>query len=199
MNGYTVKIFFNLKEAFQDPLSMGFSGKNTVVDCHALRQAIFLTQRLNPRLLQLLHCGWIVCHWATREACIFVCCCCSVMSNSLWPHGLQHARLPCPSPTPRAYSCSCPLSWWCHPTYHPLLLPPSIFPSIRVFSSESVLCIRWPNYWSFSFSISPSHEYQDWLPLGCTGLISLQSKGLSRVFSNTTVQKRQFSGAQLSL
>ena len=77
-----------------------------------------------------------------------------------------------------------------------LLLLPSMFPSIRVFSSESVLCIRWPKYWSFSFSISPSNEY--------SGLISftmdwLQSKGLSRVFSSTTVQKHQFSGAQPSL
>ena len=71
-----------------------------------------------------------------------------------------------------------------------LLLLPSIFPSIRVFSNESVLRIRWPKYWSFSFSIS-----QDWFPLGLTGLISLQSKGLSRVFPNTTVQKHQFFSA----
>ena len=69
-----------------------------------------------------------------------------------------------------------------------LLLPPSNFPSIRVFSSELVLHIKWPKYWSFSFSISPSNEYSDWFPLGLTGLISLLSKGLSRVFSNTTVQ-----------
>ena len=81
----------------------------------------------------------------------------------------------------------------------PLLLLPSIFPSIRVFSNESVLRIRWPKYWSFGFSISPSNEYSGWLPLGWTGWISLQSKGLSRVFSNTTVQKHQFFGAQLSL
>ena len=81
---------------------------------------------------------------------------------------------------------------------HPLLLLPSIFPSIRVFSNESVLRIRWPKYWSFSFSISPSNEHQDWFPLGWTGGISLQSKGLSRVFSNTTVQKHQFFGTQLS-
>ena len=72
---------------------------------------------------------------------------------------------------------------------HPLLFLPSIFPSIRVFSNESALRIKWPNYWSFSFSISPSNEHPDWSPLGWTGLISLQSKGLSRVFSNTTVQK----------
>ena len=73
-----------------------------------------------------------------------------------------------------------------------LFLLPSIFPSIRVFSSESALHIRWPKYWSFSFNISPSNEYQGWLLLGLTGLISLLSKGHSRVFSNTTVQKHQF-------
>ena len=101
----------------------------------------------------------------------------SVMSDSLQPHGLQHARPPCPSPTPGACSNSCPLSQWCHPTIYlilgcPLLFPPSIFPSIRVFSNESVLCIIWPKYWSFSFSISPSNEHpglisfrMDWLDL----------------------------------
>ena len=83
---------------------------------------------------------------------------------------------------------------------HPLLSPsPSIFPSIRVFSNKSVLHIRWPKYWSFSFNISPSNEYSGLIPLGWTGWISLQSKGLSRVFSNTTVQKHQFFDAQLSL
>ena len=81
---------------------------------------------------------------------------------------------------------------------HPLLLPPSIFSSIRVFSKESVLRIRWPRYWSFSFSISPSSEYS-WLISFRVDKFSLQSKGLSRVFSNTTVQKHQFFGAQLSL
>ena len=99
----------------------------------------------------------------------------SAVSYSLQPHGLQHTRPPCPSPTPGVYSDSCPLSWWCHPTissWCPLLLLPSIFPSIRVFSNESVLHIRWPKYWSFSFSISPSNEYSglisfrmDWLDL----------------------------------
>ena len=85
-------------------------------------------------------------------------------------HGLQHARLPCPSPNPRAYSNSCPLSRWCHPmisSCHSLLLPPSIFPSIRVFSNESILHIRCPKYWSFSFSINPSNEY--------SGLISFRN------------------------
>ena len=79
----------------------------------------------------------------------------------------------------------------------PLLLLPSIFPSIRVFSNESVLCIRWPKYWRFSFSIILPMNIQDWFPLGWTGWISLQSKGLLRVFSNTTVQKHQFFGTQL--
>ena len=83
---------------------------------------------------------------------------CSVMSDSLQPHGLQHARLPCPSPTPRACSNSCLLSQWCHPTISssvggPLILLRSIFPSIRVFSSESLLHIRRPKYWNFCFSI----------------------------------------------
>ena len=82
--------------------------------------------------------------------------------------------------------------------YRPLLLLPPIPPSIRVFSNESTFCIRWPKYWSFSFSISPSNDTQDWSPLGCTGWISLQSKGLSRVFTNTIVQKHQFFGTQLS-
>ena len=82
---------------------------------------------------------------------------------------------------------------------HPLLLLPSIVPRIRVFSNESVICIRWPKYWSFSFSISPSNEYSGLISFRWTGWISLQSKGLSRVFSNTTVQKHQFFHAQLSL
>ena len=95
----------------------------------------------------------------------------SVMSNSLWPHGLQHVRPPCVSPTPGVYWNSCPLSRWCHPANHlilchPLLLPPSIFLSIRVFSKESVLHIRWPKHWGFSFNISPPNEY--------SGLISLR-------------------------
>ena len=100
----------------------------------------------------------------------------SVMSNSLWPHELQHARLPCLSPTPGACSNSCPSSQWCHPTIYlilcrPLLLLPSIFPSIRVFSNESALCIKWPKL-MFSFNISPFTEYSgltffrtDWFDL----------------------------------
>ena len=82
---------------------------------------------------------------------------------------------------------------------HPFLLLASVFPSIRVFSSELTLQISWPKYWSFSFSISPSMNIQGWFPFGLTGWISFQSKGLSRVFSNTRVQKHQFFGVQPSL
>ena len=86
----------------------------------------------------------------------------SVMSDSLRPHEPPHARLPCPSPTPGVHPNPCPLSQWCHPTISsccPLLHLPSIFPSIRVFSNESALHIRWSKYWSFSFNISPSNEH----------------------------------------
>ena len=82
---------------------------------------------------------------------------------------------------------------------HPLLLPPSIFPRIRVFSNDSVLHIRWPEYWSFSFSINPSNEYLGLISFRMDWLDLLVSKGFSRVFSNTTVQKHQFLGTQLSL
>ena len=91
----------------------------------------------------------------------------------LWPHGLQHPGLPCPLPTPRASSNSCPLSRWCHPTISSSVVPFSSWfqsPSIKVFSNESVLCIRWPKYWSFTFSMSPSNEY--------SGLISFRIEWL---------------------
>ena len=96
------------------------------------------------------------------------------MSNSLQPHGLQPTTLSSLSVSPRVCSNACPLNWWCHPTISSSVIPflPSIFPSIRVFSKESALHIRWPNYWSFSFSISPSNEYSgmisfriDWFDL----------------------------------
>ena len=99
----------------------------------------------------------------------------SVMSDSLWPHEMKHARPPCPSPTPKVHPNPCPLSQWCHPTILPsvvLLLLPSIFPRIRVFSNESALHIKWTKYWSFSFKVSPSNEHpglisfrMDWLDL----------------------------------
>ena len=138
----------------------------------------------------------------------------SVVSDSLRPHESQHARPPCPSPTPGVMSITnspppvhhqlklMPIESVMPSNHlilcHPLLLLPSIPPSNRVFSSESTLHLRWPKYWSFGFSISLSNEHQDCSPLRWTGWISLQSKGLSRVFSNTIVQKHQFFGAHLS-
>ena len=97
----------------------------------------------------------------------------SVISDSLQPHKPQHAKPFCPSPTPRVHPNPCPSSWWCHPTICcPLFIRPPIPPSIRVFSNESALQIRWPKYWSFSLNISPSNEYpglisfrMDWLDL----------------------------------
>ena len=127
----------------------------------------------------------------------------SVMSDSLWPHGLQHARPPCPSPTPGVYSNSRPLSRRCHPTISSSVIPFSScrqsflasgsFPMSQLFASggQSIGV-------SASASVLPMN-IQYWSPLGWTGWVSLQSKGLSRVFFNTTVQKHQFFGTQLSL
>ena len=128
---------------------------------------------------------------------------CSVVSNSLWPHGLQHARPPCPSPTPRVYSNSCPLSLWCHPAISSSVVPFSSylqsFPASESFPMSQFFASGGPSIRvSVSASVLPMN-IQDWFPLGWTGWISLQSKGLSRVSSNTTVQKHQFFGAQLSL
>ena len=124
----------------------------------------------------------------------------SVMSDSLWPHGLQYTRHPCPSPTPKACSNSCPLSRWCHPTISSSVILFSCcqsFPASGCFQMSQF--IRWPKYWSFSSASVLPINILDWFPLGWTGWISLQSKGLSRVFSNTTVQKHLFFGTQLSL
>ena len=125
----------------------------------------------------------------------------SVMSNSLRPQGVQHTRLPCPSPTPRACSNSCPLSWWCHPTISSSLVPfssclqsfpaPGSFPMSRFIASggQSIGVAA-------STSVLPMNT-QDW-SFGWTGWLSLPSKGFSRVFSSTTVQKHQFFSTQLS-
>ena len=127
---------------------------------------------------------------------------CLVVSNSLWPHGLQHARLHWPSPTPGACSNSCPLSQWCNPTISYYVAP---FSSCRHSFPASGSSLRLHFFASGGQSIGTSASasvlpmnIQDWFPLGLTGLISLQSKGLSRVFSNTTVQKHQFGTLALS-
>ena len=127
----------------------------------------------------------------------------SVMSDSLWPHGLQHARPLCPSPTPRVYPNSCPLSQWCYPTISSSVVPFSSclqsFPASGSFQMSQFFASGDQSIGvSASTSVLPMN-IQDWFPLGWPGWISLQSKGLSRVFSNTTVQKHQFFGAHLSL
>ena len=124
------------------------------------------------------------------------------MSNSLQSHRLQYSRLPCPLLSPGFHSNSCPLSGW-YPTISSSVIPFSShlqsFQALGFFSNKLALCIRWPKYWSFSFSISPSNEYlgstsfsTDWFDLS-------SSNGLSRVFSSTTIQKHQFFDAQSSL
>ena len=127
----------------------------------------------------------------------------SVMSNSLQPHGLKHARLPCPSPTPGAYSKFCSSSQWCHPTISSSVIPFSSHLQL-IPASGSFLVSQFFTSCGQSIGVSASTwvlpmNTQDWFPLEWTGWISLQSKGLSRVFSNTTVQKHQFFDAQLSL
>ena len=127
---------------------------------------------------------------------------CSVVSDSLRPHGLQHTRLPCPSPTPGAYSNSCPLSLWCHPTISSSVVPfshPQSFPASGSFLMSQFFESGGQSIGASAPASVLPMSIQDWFPLGWTGWISLQSKGLSRVFSNTTVQKHQFFGAQLSL
>ena len=126
---------------------------------------------------------------------------CSVVSDSLRPLGLQHTRPSCPSPTPGVYSNSCPLSRWCHPTISSSVVTFSSrlwsFPASGSFQmSQLFASVGQSTRVSASASFLPKNT-QEWSPLGWTGWISLQSKGLSRVFSNTTVQKHQFSGAQL--
>ena len=125
------------------------------------------------------------------------------MSNSLWSHGLQQFRLPCSSPTTGAYSNSCPSHWWCHPTISSSVLPFSSclqsFPASGSFSMSQFFTSGSQSIGvSASASALPMNT-QDWSPLGWIGWISLLSKGLSRVFSNTIIQNNQFSGTQLSL
>ena len=126
----------------------------------------------------------------------------SVVSDSLWPHGLQHNRPPCPSPTPRVHSNSCPLSQWCHPiiSYSVVPFPFCLqsFPATGSFPMSQLFASGGQRI-GVSASASVPVSIHDWSPLGWTGWTFLKSKGLSRVFSNTTVQKHQFFGIQLSL
>ena len=126
----------------------------------------------------------------------------SVVTNSLRPHELQHARPPCPLPTPWVHPNPCPLSRWCHPTISSSVVPfscPQPFPASGSFPMSQLSASGGQSIGvSASASVLPMNT-QDWSPLGWTGWISFQSKGLSIVFSNTTVQTHQFFGAQLSL
>ena len=127
----------------------------------------------------------------------------SVVSNSLQLHGLQYSRPPCPSPTPRVYSNSCSLSQWGHPTISSFIDPFSScllsFPASGFFQMSQFFTSDGPSNGVSASTSVLSVNIQDWFPLGWTGWISLQAKGLSRVFANTTVQKHHFFSAQLSL
>ena len=139
--------------------------------------------------------------------------CCSVQFSSvaqlcptLQPHGLQHARPLCPSPTPRVYSNSCPSSRWCHPTISSSVIPlfsyhllDFFFPASGAFQMSQFFTSGGQSIGASALTSVFPMNIQDWFPLGWTGWISLLSKGLSRVISNTTVQKHQFFGTQLSL
>ena len=176
---------------------------------------------MDPVCVQFLHwqasceCVYLVLqvswkHFQAIDSSYFFCILCgsvhfshSVVSDSLWPHELQHARPPCPSPTPRVYSNPCPLSWWCHPTISSSVVPfssrPQSFPASGSFQMSQLFASAGQSVGaSASASVLPMN-IQDWFPLVLAGLISLQSKGLSRVFPSTTVQKHQCFCTQLSL
>ena len=127
----------------------------------------------------------------------------SVMSNSLWPHEPQQVRPPCPSPTPWVHTKPCSLSRWCHPTISSSVVPfsscPQSFPASGSFPMSQLFISGGQSIVVSASTSVLQMNTQDWSPLGWTGWISLQSKGLWRVFSNTTVQKHQFFSAQLSL
>ena len=136
---------------------------------------------------------------AVRVVGIDICCCCRSVPQScstLRPHGLQHTRFPCPWLSPGVCSNSCPLSRWCCLTIsssaaQPLLLLPSVFPSIRIFSGELALCIRWPKYWRFSFNISPSNEY--------SGLISFRIDWFNLLAVQGTLKSLQHDSSKASI
>ena len=153
----------------------------------------FLTKVTSPgpRMLHILH-------WSSSVQFSH-----SVVSNSVRPHEPQNTRPPCPSPTLRVHPNACPLSQWCHPTISSSVIPfsfcPQSFPALGSFQMGQLFALGGQSIVvSASTSVLPINT-QDWFPLGWTGWISLQSKGLSRVFCNTTVQKHQFFCAQLSL
>ena len=191
-----------------------FESPQNRLGCYFLLQGIFLTQGSN---LHLLYHRLILYHWATREvpwhyftpgynkvfSLMLVQFSHSVMCNSLWPHALQHTRLPYPSPTPRACSNSCPSSQRCHLTTSSCVPFSSHFQSYLASGSFQMSQFFTSDGQSIGVSAPASvlpMNFQDWFPLGWTGWISLESKGLSRVFSDTTIgEKHPFFSTQLSL
>ena len=183
---------------------MVFPRKNTGVVCHFLLQGIFWIQGSNTGLLnfrqilyQLSHQGSPIKFFQFSSVQFS----CSVVSDYLWPHGLQHAKPPCPSPTLRAYWNSCPLNRWWHSAISSSVVPFSRLQSFPASGSFPMSQFFTSGGQSIGVSASASvlpMNIQDSFPLGLTGFISLQLWGLSRVFSNTTVQKHQFFSTQLS-
>ena len=165
-----------------------------------LIELMYYVHSFSMHVLSNLKCSCSETNWT----CLFSCSVQSLSHVRLFvTQGLQHARPPCPSPTPRAYSNSFPLSRWCHPTISSSVVSFSSrlqsFPASGSFQMSQLFASGDQSIGvSASISVLPM-KIQDWFPLGWTGWISLQSKGLSRVFSNTTVQKHQFFCAQLSL
>ena len=188
---------------------LGLGSHSLSLSLHIYKMSLILvpTSNIVKDLNEIMHAthnqekkNWaIITHQAHQFSSVqFIC---SILSESLRPHGLQHARSPCPLSTPRVYSNSCSLSRWCHPTIsscHPILLQPSIFPSIRVFSNGSVLCIRWPKYWSFRFSISLSNKYSGLISFWMDWLDILAVQGTLKNFLQHHSSKHQFFGIQLS-
>ena len=174
----------------------------SVVPCPVLTVAFWPAYRVLKRQVRWsgIPISWRIFHsllWSTQSRLCSVWFSRSVVSDSLRPHKLQHARPSCPSPTPGVYPNPCPSSWWCHPTISSSVVPFSCPQSFRASGSFPVSQLFVSGGQSIEVSASTSvlsMNTQDWSPLGCTGWISWQSKGLSGVFSNTTVQKHQFFG-----
>ena len=167
-------------------------------DCHSFHQSRSSQKFRNP--ISYFNRKFNTRYWLSSCSVQFSC---SVVSDSLRPHGLQHTRPPCPSPTPGVYSNSHPWSQWCHPTISSSVVPFSShlqsFPESGSFQMSQLFTSGGQSIGvSASASVLPMN-IQDWFPLGGTGWISLQSKEFSRVSSNSTVQKHQFFGAQFSL
>ena len=189
------------------PCPQDSPGKNTVVGCHfllilAIIGPVFWLSYLTIKFYLNWHIYLNSALWTLRETSSAQCSS-SVLSDSLWCHGFQQARLPCPSPAPRACLNSWPLSWWCHSTISSSVIPFSSclrsFPASGSFQRSQLFSFGGQSIGVSALASVLPLNTQEWSPLEWTGWISLQSKGHSRIFSNTTVQKHQLFGAQLSL